>query len=164
MNNLITRITASAAAVLLILAPAAAYADSVTRNTPSEVFRSSHERKELSQHPRDNRGFRAGGHFIINASAELLEMDRKELIASLRSGKTLYALALEKKGWNEDQFIQKLSERASLKLEDSVKDGRLTSEEAGKLKAGLPALLKLSISHAGGMHTGKPGAQPPQTP
>ncbi|KAI7247725.1 hypothetical protein KC345_g11933 [Hortaea werneckii] len=152
--------TALAAAVLLTLAPAAAFAENSSASTPTAAPESVHAGKEhFHPHGRD-KSFRAGGHFIINETAKLLEMDRSELVDSLKAGKTLYALAQEKKGWSEDQYIQKLSEAASLRLDESIKDGRLTKDEAAKLKAGLPAMIKLSLSHTAHYHQVKPSQQP----
>lgn len=106
------------------------------------------------------RNLRAGGHFIISETADLLGMGREELIASLKSGKTLAGLAREKKGWSEDQYVQKLSEAASLKLDGFVREGKLTQEDAAKLKPGLPTLIKRSLHRAAQLHQGKP-SQPP---
>lgn len=155
MSHTIKKITILAAAVMLSITPCAAFAENAAESTPSPARESIHTGKEHSSHPHHGRGFRAGGYFILNESAKLLGMDRAELISSLKSGKTLYELAKEKKGWTEEQYIQKLSEAASLKLDDSLKNGQLTADEVQKLKAGLPALLKLSIANAANVHSGK---------
>lgn len=160
MNNNIKRITALAAAVMLTMAPAAAFAENPSASTPTSAPDSIHAGKEHGHPHGANRNFRAGGHFIINETAKLLEMDRSELVDSLKAGKTLYALAQEKKGWSEDQYIQKLSEAASLKVDESVKDGRITKEDADKLKAGLPVMIKLSLSRTAQFHQTKPSQQP----
>ncbi|MNC14450.1 hypothetical protein D3C75_622280 [compost metagenome] len=167
MSNNVKRITAFAAALLLCLAPAAAFAENAAGSPPSAAPDSAvHAEKERHHphHPGMERGFRAGGgHFIINETSKLLEIDRPELIRSLKSGKTLYALAKEKKGWTEDQYIQKLSEAAGTKLEASIKDGQLTQDEANKLKAGLPAMLKLSISRMAQFQESKTSKTPAKT-
>ncbi len=150
MSNNVKRITAFAAALLLCFAPVAAFAENAAGSTPTAAPGSEVRAEQEHRHPHPpgfDKDFRAGGgHFIINETSKLLEIDRHELVRSLRSGTTLYALAKEKKGWTEEQYIQKLSEAAVMKLETCIKDGRLTQSEADKLKAGLPALLKLGIS------------------
>jgi hypothetical protein len=156
MNSNIRRITALTTAVMLALAPAAAFAEKPSASTPTAAPESIHAGKEHG----GNKNFRAGGHFIINETAKLLEMERSELTDSLKAGKTLYALAQEKKGWSEEQYIQKLSEAASLKVDESVKDGRITKEDADRLKAGLPAMIKLNLSHTARLHQVKPSQQP----
>lgn len=163
MNSSIKRITAFTAAVMLSLAPAAAYAEDTSGSTPAPTADSVQVDKEQPSHPHHGRGFRAGGYFILSETANLLEMDRTELISTLKDGQTLYSLAKEKKGWSEEQYIQKLSDAASLKLDESLKEGQLTKDEVKKLKAGLPALLKLSISNAANAHAGKSAEQPPKT-
>lgn len=160
MSNRINRITAFAAAAMLTLAPAAAYADSIAGSVPTPSANSFQAGKEHPSHPHHGRGFRAGGHFIVNETARLLEMDRSELVDSLKNGKTLYGIAREKKGWTEDQYIQKLSEAASLKLDESIKSGQLSADEVKKLKAGLPALLKLSIANAAPPRSANPSEPP----
>ncbi|MNC03797.1 hypothetical protein D3C75_512210 [compost metagenome] len=160
MNSSIKRITAFTAAVMLSLAPAAVYAENSSGSTPAPSADSVKAGHEQPSHPHHTRGFRAGGHFILSETAKLLDMDRAELMSSLKSGQTLYSLAKEKKGWSEEQYIQKLSDAASQKLDESIQDGQLTKDEVKKLKAGLPALLKLSISNAANAHKGKP-AEPP---
>ena len=163
MNRSIKKITAFTAAVMLSLAPAAAYAENTSGSTPAPSADSVQAGKEQPSHPHHGRGFRAGGHFIVSETAKLLDMDRAELITSLKGGQTLYSLAKEKKGWSEEQYIQKLSDAASVKLDESIKDGQLSKEEVKKLKAGLPALLKLSISNAANAHAGKTAEQAPKT-
>lgn len=159
MNSSIKRMTAFAAAVMLSLTPAAAFAEN-SSSTPAPSADSVRSGQEQPSHPHHARGFRAGGHFILSETAKLLDMDRAELMNSLKNGQTLYSLAKEKKGWSEDQYIQKLSDAASQKLDESIQDGQLTKDEVKKLKAGLPALLKLSISNAANAHKGKPSDQP----
>ncbi|AIQ52383.1 hypothetical protein [Paenibacillus sp. FSL R7-0331] len=160
MSNKIKKITVFAAAAMLCLTPAAAYALNVTENAPVSSAGSNVSGTKQPARQHHNKGFRAGGHFILSETAKLLDMDRKELMDSLRSGKTLYSLAKEQKGWSEEEYIRKLSEAASLKLDESLKDGQLTKDEVKKLKAGLPALLKLSISASAGNHAGAPGRAP----
>ncbi|WP_310832910.1 hypothetical protein [Paenibacillus pedocola] len=163
MNSSIKRITAFAASVMLCLTPAAAFAENSAGSTPAPSADSVRSGQEQPSHPHHARGFRAGGHFILSETAKLLDMDRAELMNSLKSGQTLYSLAKEKKGWSEDQYIQKLSDAASQKLDETIQDGQLTKDEVKKLKAGLPALLKLSISNAANAHKGKPSEQPLKT-
>ncbi|QSF47091.1 hypothetical protein [Paenibacillus tianjinensis] len=163
MNSSIKRMTAFAAAVMLSLTPAAVFAENSSGSTPVPSADSVQSGQEQPSHPHHARGFRAGGPFILSETAKLLDMDRAELMNSLKSGQSLYSLAKEKKGWSEDQYIQKLSDAASQKLDESIQDGQLTKDEVKKLKAGLPALLKLSISNATNAHKGKPSEQPLKT-
>ncbi|WP_151734720.1 hypothetical protein [Paenibacillus tengchongensis] len=152
MNSVIRKITGLTAALILAAAPGAALAETAGQ-TPAAAAYSPMQKGHPHPH---GKGFRAGGYFILNETARLLDMERSEVISRLKSGTTLYALAKEKKGWSEEQYLQKLSEAAGGKVDESVKEGRLTQEEAAKLKAGLPAMLKLTISNAESFHGTKP--------
>ncbi|WP_313639346.1 hypothetical protein [Paenibacillus sp.] len=157
MNNNIKKLATITAVLYLSLSPALAptgraAAEDVTSTAPdSHPLEKSHR-----PHSGKEGKFRAGGHFIIFESAKLLEMDRTELINNLKAGKTLPELAFEKKGWTEDQYIQKLSESASQRLDQAITEGRLTKDEAQKLKAGLPSMLKQRISKMGHFQDRKP--------
>lgn len=97
MSKKIVTITAFAAAVMLCLAPVAANARSITGSTPAPSADSSVSGTKQPARQHHGKGFRTGGHFILSETATLLDMDRKELMDSLRSGKTLYSLAKEKR-------------------------------------------------------------------
>lgn len=150
MNNNIKKLATITAVFFLSLSPALATTQSASAESVTSITPDSQPSEKGHRPPPGKDGkFRAGGHFIIFETAKLLEMDRTELINSLKAGKTLSELALEKKGWTEDQYIQKLSESASKRLDQAITEGRLTKEEAQKLKAGLPSMLKKKIGKMG---------------
>ncbi|MEK4007352.1 hypothetical protein [Paenibacillus sp. FSL H3-0333] len=163
MKKTTRTLTAWAAAMMLALSPAAAFGEQLPKGRATPPPASPHTGREHTPPRSGERNLRAGGHFIISETAELLGMGREELIASLKSGKTLAGLAQEKKGWSEDQYVQKLSDAASLKLDGFVKDGKLTQEDAAKLKPGLPTLIKRSLSRVAQLHQGKPSPPPAAT-
>ncbi|MBY9082249.1 hypothetical protein KIH86_19460 [Paenibacillus sp. HN-1] len=99
--------------------------------------------QDVSRQPEKHRG---RGHFIFRESALLFGMEGQELHQALKSGKSLAEVAKEKKGWSEDQYVQKLTEKAGTRIDEAVTGGRLTSEEGAKLKAGLPAMLKAKVN------------------
>ena len=125
-------------------------------NAGAEGATPSPERKDSSKqhiHPHGKDGkARAGGHFIIKESSKLLDMETSTLIDNLKAGKTLPQLALEKKGWTEEQFIQKLAESAGQNMDKAVAEGRLTASEAKRIKEQLPTILKLKINNMGKFH------------
>ncbi|ASA21093.1 hypothetical protein [Paenibacillus donghaensis] len=168
MRNKLTPITALAAAMLLSLSPASVLAAPGTGGgSPTPVpdqIRAGQEHPHNPHAVNKEGKFRAGGHFILAESARLLEMDRAELVTSLKAGKTLTELAKEKKGWNEDQFIQKLNEAAGARLDQAVADGRLSAADAAKLKSNLPLILKQHIGKIGRFQEGRPGGEHVKTP
>lgn len=150
MNKIVTKITAIAAAMLVTATAGPWSADTVQASslTPSH---SPNFLKEHRSHQEHGRQQHARGHFILLETARLLDMEPADIIRSLRSGKTLPALAREKKGWSEEQYIQKLSEAAVKRIDQAALQGHLSSEDAQKLKAGLPAMLKQRIHKIGQM-------------
>lgn len=146
MNYNIKKIVSIATLLTFSLTPAIAPSGSILAKNVAPTAPNHHPSEKGHRPPpgKDNR-YRAGGHFIIFETAKLLEMDRMELVNSLKAGKTLSELALEKKGWTEEQYIQKLSEAASQRLDHAISEGSLTKEEAQKIKAGLPAMLKQKL-------------------
>lgn len=150
MNKIVTKVTALAAILLMTATAAPWSADSVQASslTPSH---SPHFLKEHRSHHDQGSKHHARGHFIIAETARLLDMEPGEVIRSLRSGKTLSALAKEKKGWNEEQYIAQLGVAAVHRIDEAVAQGHLSPDDAQKLKAGLPAMLKQRIHKMGQM-------------
>lgn len=150
MNNNAKKFVTFSAVLLLSLSPAFTSSGSASAKIAPSITPDSHlTDKGHRHHPGKEGAFRAGGHFIIFETAKLLEMDRTELIKSLKAGKTLPELAQQKKGWTEEQYIQKLSESASQRLDHAISKGHLTKAEAEKLKSELPAMLKHRIEKMG---------------
>lgn len=118
--------------------------------SPSHAAPDSSQR-HMHHHGKD-RKVRAGRHFIIKETSKLLEIDPSSLIMSLKSGKTLLEIARDKKGWSEDQYIQKLAEAAGRNMDKAVAEGRLTDSESKKLKEKLPTMLKLKINNMDKFH------------
>ena len=118
--------------------------------SPSRTAPDSSQR-HMHHHGKDGK-IRAGRHFIIKETSRLLEMEPSSLIENLKSGKTLSQLALEKKGWTEDQYVQKLVESAGHNMDKAVAEGRISDLEAKKLKEQLPTILKLKINNMEQFH------------
>ncbi|QWU13522.1 hypothetical protein SAMN04487895_103192 [Paenibacillus sophorae] len=102
------------------------------------------------------------GHFILKESAKLFDMDCSTLSESLNSGKSLAGIAKEKKGWSEEQYVQKLAEAAGERIDKAVAEGRFTQEQAKKLKDELPALLKARVNEKGSFPEHLPSRKPPE--
>jgi len=149
MHKYAKRVAILAVAVLITLSPAAGFSEKAAAETaaPSPAPGSSPCAHSHSAHHGKDGMVRAGGHFIMKESARLLEMECSALHKSLQAGKTLPELAMEKKGWTEDQYVQKLAEAAGKNLDQAVADGRLSIGEAKKLKERLPVFLKIRISN-----------------
>lgn len=82
------------------------------------------------------------GGFAIKTTADLIGVDKKELVGQLKTGRTLLQIVQEKKGWSEDEYLNKLTDASSQKIDAAVQKGKIDAERATKLKAALPAKLR----------------------
>lgn len=145
MKPLVVKAAVLSAALCIALsaeASASACPESHARQT-SDAASAPADSRDDSKQPEKQRG---KGHFIFRESAGLFGMERQELHQALKSGKSLAEIAKEKKGWSEEQYVQKLTEKAGARIDEAVAVGRLTREEGAKIKAGLPAMLKAKIN------------------
>ncbi|WP_282941654.1 DUF2680 domain-containing protein [Paenibacillus sp. RC67] len=92
---------------------------------------------------------------ILEEAAAILNMDKATLSASLKE-KSLVELAKEK-GISEADLIDKLKTMRSKKIDEAVKAGKLTAEQAEKMKANMEKHLKFMVNHKGGFWHGKHG-------
>jgi uncharacterized protein YidB (DUF937 family) len=82
---------------------------------------------------------------VLKEAASLLGTDEKTLLQDLRGGKTLAQIAQDSKGWNEDTLVQKLSDAIGQKLDEQVKNGKLTQDKADQVKAKLTDRVKQAV-------------------
>lgn len=151
MHTITKRIITFTAAVTFCLSQGVEFTNAAEELHPSSSRDSARPSERHLHHPGKDEKLRAGGHFIIKETSKLLDMECSALKESLKSGKTLPELALEKKGWTEDQYVQKLAESAGRNLDQAVAEGRLTQAEANKLKERLPTFLKIKINNMGNL-------------
>ncbi len=81
----------------------------------------------------------------------LLKTDEDTLMQALKSGKSLADLAAEK-GVPKQQVVDLLTKQASHKLEQAVKDGKLTQDEATQFKSKLNERITQHVEHKGVFH------------
>jgi hypothetical protein len=162
-----TLLTTSLAAALMIGGGAAllrttAYADNTSgmssASSSSAGGTSATQGKDFKGHAPFGKRVMVSGS-ILKEAASLLGTDEKTLIQDLRGGKTLVQIAQDSKGWNEDTLVQKLSDAIGQKLDEKVKNGKLTQDKADQAKAKLADSLKKVVEgkfpFPGGR--GKPG-------
>ncbi|GAA4857065.1 hypothetical protein GCM10023310_40220 [Paenibacillus vulneris] len=92
---------------------------------------------------------------ILEEAAAILNMDKAALSAALKE-KSLVDIAKEK-GISETDLISKLKAVRSGKIDEAVKAGKLTAEQAEKMKANMDKHLKFMVNHKGGFWHGKHG-------
>ncbi len=78
---------------------------------------------------------RAGGH-ILNAAADVLEMEKDDLVVELREGNSLADVAAAQ-GIDVDSFKAQLLAEVQTDIDAKVADGTITQEQADQLSEGL---------------------------
>lgn len=86
-----------------------------------------------------------GGH-IVKDTADLLGIKPQALVEELKQGKTLLEIVQSSKGWTEEQYVQKLTESADSHIAKAQAEGKLSTEEAARMKERLPGKLKRIIN------------------
>ena len=93
------------------------------------------ERLREGGFPFHRRLHRAGSH-ILAAAADLLEMEKDELVAELREGNSLADVAAAQ-GIGVDGFKAQLQAEVQADIDAKVADGTITQEQADRLSEGL---------------------------
>nr|WP_154960554.1 hypothetical protein [Paenibacillus xylanexedens] len=86
------------------------------------------------------------GLFMIGETADLLGIGLRDLKQQMQLGKTLTQIAKERKGFSEEQLLQKLKPTLSDRLDLAVKEGCLTKEQAAAAKANMDVKLKKVVN------------------
>ncbi|WP_033404100.1 hypothetical protein [Paenibacillus fonticola] len=124
------------------IASDAAYAD----NEPAAAANvQPQEVKEEGKHPHHRHRHFRGGH-IVTDTAELLGIEPKTLVEELKQGKSLLQVVQARKGWNEAEYVQKLTVMANRHIDKAIDEGKLSKEKAGEIKTKLPAKLKKVVN------------------
>lgn len=157
-SNLIAGITltaglfAGAAGGALLGIPAVSGAQTDTTTPPAE-----------QQQPEPMRAHRGGGCHKgpgLQAAATALNMSVEDLRTQLRDGKTIAAVANEK-GVDVQKVIDAMVTEATQRIDQAVKDGKLTAEQAARKKENLSARITRMVNE-GRPHRGdRPRADAP---
>lgn len=96
--------------------------------------------------------YRRHGHHgrkfvLFKDAATLLGMNEQDLKKEWKQGKSLQQIAKEKKNWDAEVFVQKLTAVQSAKIDNAVKAGKMTQQQADQLKKKLPGSLKRFTQH-----------------
>lgn len=102
-------------------------------NIPIDSYRKAPEGRR-SKH-------KLGGH-ILQDTAKLIGIEQNELISELKQGKSLLQIVQARKGWTEDQYIQKLMPLVIAHIEKAEAEGTISKEKAQTIKTKLPSKLK----------------------
>lgn len=106
--------------------------------------------KEAPSHHKPHGDHHHGG--ITRDAANLLGMERQDLLKEWKQGKTLIQIAQSHKGWDEETFTLKLSEIEFKKIDEAIKSGKLTEQQGALIKKRLPAKIKNVLNHKPSNH------------
>jgi len=142
MKQLLTLVLSGLTSLLLLFssflppASAAAAEDTTEQGTTQTSLEHGKQRHRHGCH---------GGH-ILGDSAKLLGIEPKSLVQQLRQGKTLLQIAQANKGWNEQEFVKRLAESATIQIDLALALGKIDQAKADKMKADLPNRLKTAVN------------------
>ncbi len=127
-----------------------AQADRVTAAAPDHIARYvAHiwpEHKPRSQHP----NVQAFIGDVLAAARDELGLSREDLGAALRSGKSLGEIANATPGKSRDGLVAAITASANAKIDAAVQQGRLTAEQAAKLRESLAKAVPQAVDRAPG--------------
>ncbi|MFB5267520.1 hypothetical protein ACE41H_12105 [Paenibacillus enshidis] len=88
-----------------------------------------------------------GSHwYFMNEVAKLLGITPQELSAEMDKGSTLAEIAKKRQGWSEEQLVAKLVPVLNARVDELVKQGLLTAEEAKARRALGEAWIKQAVN------------------
>ncbi|MDP4099024.1 hypothetical protein OIN60_20060 [Paenibacillus sp. P96] len=132
--------TASMAALLMSSGP-------LTAAQASEVHPPHEARKEKSApEQRIDQGHTGPRWSFLNEVAKVLGMTSQELSTEIDKGSTLAEIAKKRSGWSEEQLTAKLVPMLNARVDELVKQGHLTAEEAKARKALGAAWVKQMVN------------------
>jgi hypothetical protein len=106
-----------------------------------------------------NRGFGFRGGFGLDTAAKALGVTTDSLLSDLKSGKTIADVA-KAKGVSTQKVIDAMVAGMKTELDAQVKAGRLTADQATKIKANLTAMITKQVNgtfERPDFHGGMPG-------
>ncbi|CAM2944731.1 hypothetical protein PASE110613_08700 [Paenibacillus sediminis] len=119
-------------------------AEEIKTNLP-EQLKEAVENKFDMNHPK---GAKHGHRFnFIEETATLIGTDANSLMDQLKEGKTLLQIVEEKKGWSEDEYLNKLTAVFVKEIDADVSKGKLTKEKADEIKSSLTSHLKKAVEN-----------------
>lgn len=84
------------------------------------------------------------GFFLVGEAAQLIGIERSELLAQLESGKSIAEVA-EAKGIAAAELIDHLTKERLAKIDAAVQTGKWTQEKADRIKEKLPEHIRTLV-------------------
>ena len=90
-----------------------------------------------------------GAKVVVGAAADVLQMDRAEIVSALRSGQSLAEIA-QSKGMSVEDFKAALIQSVKGKLDATVADGTITQEQADRAYTVIQGKIDEIVQFEGG--------------
>jgi len=104
------------------------------------------------RHRKGAEGVCRGSKLLIGAAADVLQMDRAEIVSAIRSGQSLAEIA-QSKGMSVEDFKTALLESVKSKLDAKVADGTSTTEQADRAYSAIQGKIDQIVQFKGGSDT-----------
>jgi hypothetical protein len=106
----------------------------------------------------------AGLRNVFAAAAKAIGITEQQLSEGLRSGKSIAEIA-DDNNVDRDDLIDEMLDELNAAIDQAQRDGKITAEQATRLKQGLEDHIEKAVDHKGGegrpFRGGMPGMKPP---
>jgi hypothetical protein len=135
-------LTGGVAVATTSILPAYAQSSSTTQTAPP-----ANGQDQPTRHPR----LRHVVESAVKTSADTIGIQPKDLVTELRSGKSIAQVATEH-NVDPQKVIDALVAKADARIDQAVKDGKLTQDKANTLKGKVPDLAAKAVDKVRGQH------------
>ncbi|TMF08191.1 MAG: hypothetical protein E6I38_07840 [Chloroflexi bacterium] len=90
-----------------------------------------------------------GAKLVVGAAADVLQMDRADIVSALKSGQSLAEIA-QSKGMGVDDFKAALLQSVKSKLDAKVADGTITQEQSDRAYSAIQGKIDEIVQFKGG--------------
>jgi len=98
---------------------------------------------------RNDGGVCRGAKLVVSAAADVLQMDRADIVSALHSGQSLAEIA-QSKGMSAEDFKAALLQSVKAKLDAKVADGTITREQADRAYTAIQGKIDEIVQFKGG--------------
>jgi uncharacterized protein YidB (DUF937 family) len=105
------------------------------------------------KHRKQAEGVCRGAKLAIGAAADVLQMDRAEIVSAVRSGQSLAEIA-QSKGMSVEDFKAALLQAVKGKLDAKVTEGTITQEQADRAYTAIQGKIDQIVEFKGGSEAG----------
>lgn len=112
-----------------------------------EAVKAAYERRD---HDRDREDLRRFLGNVFEASVQYIGLPAEAVKAQLEAGKSLGQIANQRPGKSREGLIDYLQSGARDRIKKAVEDGKLTPEQAERVRTAVDAMIVKIVDHEGG--------------